>query len=572
VIVTGERTREPRLLRLWVLVALVSLAAAGQNAKPHAAGKFRISGTVVDSQGGQALSDIEVSLAISQANTPLRTVTTGDDGRFEFYGLAPNKYAMTARGRGYRQQGFQEHEGYFTGIAVGPGMVTDGLEFRLKPDASISGTVTDDFNDPAPAVHVLLFRTGMLDASQMVMMQSEIMTDDAGHYHFGRLQEGKYYVVAYGSPWYAREPEGRGTELRLSGRDRHGTAADQEDVSEAQPAGENRRSDLDVAFRTTYYPNASDAAQATPIMLKAGERATAEFQLFAVPAVRLKVRGSPAFANGMGAATLLEPIFNHSRQAGLQPLTADGAQIGGLAPGHYVLRYPADSGAKKEQQEPLDVVGDMEAGPGDQTKLTSSVSGVFQLEGAPCSRCFVQLTNAITGEQFVAEATAKEFEFEGGVRAGRYNVVLLNAEDSEARTITATGARMVGTQVEIPAGAAVRLTISMTKGLGTVDGIALQNGKPVSETAVVLLPNDVAHNLGLMRRDQSDSDGTFTLRRVVPGSYTVVAVADGWDLDWQNPAVVKAYAAGGTNVLVQTSGGKFEVRVTVQEKVVGDSR
>jgi len=565
----GQRVLRFILFRLWIALSILALVSAAQTAKAHATGKFKISGTVVDSQGGQPLPDVEVSLAVTQANTLLRTVTTGDDGRFVFSGLAPNKYAMTARGRGYRQQGYQEHEGYFTGIVVGPGVTADGIEFRLKPDGAISGTVTDEFNDPAPAVHVLLFRTGMLDASQMVMMQSEVMTDDTGHYHFGRLQEGKYYVVAYGTPWYARESNSA-TVLHFSSRNRRGTT-DEQDVAESaasQPTVEPRRSELDVAFRTTYYPNANEAEQATPIVLKAGERATADFQMFAVPAVRLKVRGSRSFANATIAATLFEPIFNYSRQAGLQPLTENGAEISSLAPGHYVLRYPADAAGKKEQQEPLDLVSDMEAGPGDRARATSSVSGALQWEGSPCARCFVQLINATTGEQFVSQSTEKGFDFEGGVRAGRYNVVVLNAEDSEPRAISATGARVVGTQVDVPAGAAVQLTIPMTKGLGTIDGVALQNGKPVSQASVVLLPGDPGHNLILMRRDQSDSDGTFTLRHVIPGSYTAVAVGDGWDLDWQNPAVVKMYAAGGTKVWVPTAGGKYQIKVAVQEKTV----
>ena len=94
----------------------------------------------------------------------------------------------------------------------------------------------------------------------------------------------------------------------------------------------------------------------------------------------------------------------------------------------------------------------------------------------------------------------------------------------------------------------------------------LLDGKPVSQTAVVLLPNDPAHNLVMMRRDQSDSDGTFTLRHVVPGNYTVIAVADGWDLDWKDPGVVKAYADGGEKVFVQPQGGQYQVKVAVQTK------
>jgi hypothetical protein len=36
----------------------------------------------------------------------------------------------------------------------------------------------------------------------------------------------------------------------------------------------------------------------------------------------------------------------------------------------------------------------------------------------------------------------------------------------------------------------------------------------------------------LFRRDQSDLDGTFSLHGVIPGTYTVVAIDNGWDLDW----------------------------------------
>ncbi len=222
-----------RMPRGWILVPILALFVSAQTAKTHAPAKFRISGTVVDAVQGEALSDIEVSIAVSQAESLQQTVTTGPDGRFEFDGLAANKYAITARGRGYRQQGFEEHEGYFTGIVTRPGMISENLQFRLKPDSSIYGTVTDSFNDPVASAHVLLFRTGILDVSQMVMFQSEVMTDDAGRYHFGRLPEGKYYVVAYGAPWYAREARDGG-EGQFSVR--FGKGGSGEDSEEESPA------------------------------------------------------------------------------------------------------------------------------------------------------------------------------------------------------------------------------------------------------------------------------------------------------------------------------------------------
>jgi hypothetical protein len=59
------------------------------------------------------------------------------------------------------------------------------------------------------------------------------------------------------------------------------------------------------------------------------------------------------------------------------------------------------------------------------------------------------------------------------------------------------------------------------------------------------------------RRDQSDSDGSFALRDVAPGRYTVVAIEDGWDLDWARPEVIGRYLSGGIPVTVTESSGKL---------------
>jgi len=66
--------------------------------------------------------------------------------------------------------------------------------------------------------------------------------------------------------------------------------------------------------------------------------------------------------------------------------------------------------------------------------------------------------------------------------------------------------------------------------------------------------------LTLFRRDQSDSDGSFTLPDIVPGMYTVVAIADGWELEWTNPEVLKPYLAGGVKVEVGVAVHKVQVK------------
>lgn len=68
---------------------------------------------------------------------------------------------------------------------------------------------------------------------------------------------------------------------------------------------------------------------------------------------------------------------------------------------------------------------------------------------------------------------------------------------------------------------------------------------------------------GCFVRDQSDSDGTFTLPEVVPGQYTLLALVNGWDLDWAEPGVLQPYLAKGQAVTVRPNG-KLNLTVNAQ--------
>jgi hypothetical protein len=67
---------------------------------------------------------------------------------------------------------------------------------------------------------------------------------------------------------------------------------------------------------------------------------------------------------------------------------------------------------------------------------------------------------------------------------------------------------------------------------------------------IVLVPDNPEVHQELFRRDQSDLDGTFNLPNVIPGSYTVIAIEDGWDLDWAKSAVLARFLPKGQPVKV----------------------
>jgi hypothetical protein len=99
----------------------------------------------------------------------------------------------------------------------------------------------------------------------------------------------------------------------------------------------------------------------------------------------------------------------------------------------------------------------------------------------------------------------------------------------------------------------VTLSLSETR----IEGFAHKGEKGAPGIMVVLVPKDLAAFPALARRDQSDSDGSFALRDVAPGQYTVVAIENGWDLDWERPEVISHYLPGRVPITVTESSGKL---------------
>jgi hypothetical protein len=68
----------------------------------------------------------------------------------------------------------------------------------------------------------------------------------------------------------------------------------------------------------------------------------------------------------------------------------------------------------------------------------------------------------------------------------------------------------------------------------------------------------------LFRRDQSNSDGSFSLNEVVPGNYTLVAIDNGWTLEWAKREVIGPYLAHGTKVEIRDGAKTLELPKAVE--------
>jgi hypothetical protein len=155
------------------------------------------------------------------------------------------------------------------------------------------------------------------------------------------------------------------------------------------------------------------------------------------------------------------------------------------------------------------------------------------------------------------------------VAAGRYEVLVGGAEKPYAVAhISAEGGSVSGHTLTVTAGSSVALSLTLAGGSAEVQGTVKRAGKAVAGAMVVLVPKDQEVNGDLIRQDQTDLDGSFSLRNVVSGSYTVVAIEKGWDLDWSRPNVLAAYLKGGQTIEVGNQKGRINLpeAIEVQSK------
>lgn len=549
------------------IVFLVTASFAQQSARTSVPpAKGRISGIAVHAVTGQPLSGIEVSISPTEQNELATDTITGTDGRFAFEGVAHGKYSLTAHGQGFSPQAYQQHGAYSTAVAVGPALISENLTFQLVPDASISGTVIDEENESVRNGEVLLFaRDG---ASGKLELRAQGSLENQGHYHFGHLSPGTYLVAITAQPWYAVDPPGSPNAAQLS-IDGENTSYQVTSPSNVDPG---EASPLDVTYRTTFYADAVEAESATPIQLHPGERAVADITLRAVPALHLTLRNVGKDPAQPGSASVQQRIGDRTLvtlQARTQPLGAGNLRIGGVPPGHLILNVRSFDGKEwRGHVREVDVAADSEIDASDNASGIVTIQGNVQfLAGtAVPPGAYIRFFNRDTNETFGIPVSAKgTFEVQQTIfDNNEYEVGVFNVRDSVVQKVSATGAKVAGRTLILPRSGTVQVTVTMSNSFARIDGTVLQNDKGVSQTMVVLVPERQERNRDLVRRDQSDSDGTFSLYQVLPGRYTLIALVNGWELDWRNPEVLRPYLAHGQPVEV-TTAHTYKVSVSPQD-------
>ena len=588
---------------------------------------YRIAGIVVDSVTGQPLDRAEVSIAPAENLDEEQKFLTSGDGRFLFANLPHGKYRLMAGRRGYANQGLHQHEGYMTAIVVGPGLDSEHIRFPLAPSSVITGTVADEWGDPVRDARVLLFQQSMFDGSRTLRNTSQTTTDDQGRYRFAHLLSGTYAVAVYTRPWYTQaqgqyevftseHPETSAVVVDGGSRPSSGTQNPLFDVVYPVTFFPGATT-LAESGRLALAPGATEIADfqlrpvpslhirvhvpvgpPTTVRVAVEEvdsegnaqetsNNTSEVEPSADVALSLKI--------GEGYTDQLDPVRNQ---------IAPGIfELSGIAPGEVSLVGGSISGSifgpkgvsYVSRSKTLNASGDTEvdfSSHGDPANVSGIVlssqfhpalTNAEQSAGDLSSTGRAALIQALraeqearlnailsfrslkTGESYNATVSSEgKFSFANApLPAGSYEVEFPAQSGLRVASVQATGATVSGRTLEISSGQQVNIVVHAAEAKCSLSGFALKNAKPVPGAMVLLVPQDPGHDMSLFDRDQSDSDGSFTMSALFPGRYTLLAIENGWDLEWADAAVLFRYLPSGQPVELQP-GASLTLNAKVQ--------
>lgn len=545
----------PAALVLLLLAALQQAVAAPRDA-PAAPHGTVISGRVTERGSGQPLPRIVVTLTRT-GPSPLVTVTD-DDGRYEFTGVEPGEYALSAGPDRHRSTYLQQRYGADTpgpsdvepprpNIQVAAGEKRSGLDIALWRALAIEGRVVDPWANGMANVRVQVKRI-----DKRVRPVGQASTDDRGRYRAYGLAPGRYRVCA--------------------------------EIAEDSDAPEQSE-----RLGTTCHPAATDEAGAGEIVLSSQD-ATAidirvqQFRSYSISGFVVGANGSPVVTAFVGAYPL------DKRGPSATVTTNDGEFVlNGLAPGRYMVRASVtepNRGDEPPQREVEMGYASVDLAAGDAAGVTVMLSKPVDISGRVTFEGGRPRSNARLGMVVQTGPAAERLLM---IAAGRppFSPV---GDDLSFELKRVFRLPMIVRMYGLPDGWVLKsvlydgrdITYVPTEfGSGTSPGpleLMLTNrvaqptvrvldgeDKPITSCHVIALPaNPATWRLALGFVPSAPAPGDLIkLGPMLPGEYIVAAIPrDQVDLLFTDPTRVDALAALGTRVtLAEGDKRRFELRL-----------
>jgi len=589
-----------------LLVALASVSAAGAQRRGDAGGDALVVpngtafllGQVVDAISARPVANAVVALA-GGGGTATQRVVADHEGRFLFRDLRRGSYTLSASAADYLDGGYGQRQpgGNVQPIVVGEADHLGNIVVRLWEEATLSGRIADELNEPISGLTVSVFRTQPSGQAGSLTVSGTTTTDDQGAYFVGGLQPGDYILgvvarIAQLPTSLAGSGADVGQAFRSSGSSalealatgaREGVAAHIEQfiVSSTLPTQRNEGGKL-LTYATTFHPATHDPATAETVALRSGEhRANVDVQLQPTASTRLSgtltgvdpvpanlaVHLIPAFAAKWGLESALETAVTSTGGNGSFHFVA-------VPPGEYVIRAWTVARARNSSNEsllegmesalwselPL-IVGDTEMrGVNVPVQAGVTLKGHLSFEGIASppnaqqmqlylSMCFGSAWPPGALSSMLATRVTADGDFTTQALPPR--PYALNCLDPNILKgwhlldVTQGGSDLGVTALALDTRPAP-VTFKFTDKTTEVSGMVLNSdGKPDTVGTVVILPAnykawlDAGGPVIAARAVPVSQQGTYSISDLKPGAYLIVATPGDIAVRWQERSSVE---------------------------------
>lgn len=513
-------------------------------------------GITIDISTGQPLSGVHVRLMSEPGPGPSQVnygAESGKTGRFSIANIAPGTYMVRGISAGYLTAGKLEGMSVLPSITLKPGQRLTDYKLEMVRHAVLTGRVLDELGDPIDGIGV---EAEQLSGDQYLSVtpgRGGAETDDSGEFQIP-VGPGRYRLKV--------DPpiDSNRKEIRTDG---------------TAPA----------LYATTYYPGAAAPNRASVIEVKAGETAgPLDIHLLVVHPMTIDgvVTGSP---NAARPWVRVRTGDNPDDPTALDPASTDAEgrfSIPNARPGHYWLQAMYNAGGLVMQSQTVEVTPDSAnaanielalKAPGELTGTIEAPAG-----SGPFKVALQPLATRVFSKPGAEGNVTKEGTFTiGGVLPGKYQVMVQPmAENAYIKTMQLDDVVSTTGEIDLSRGAGgSHLKLVVSANGAQVSGTVLdKDGQPSGSAMVeIRLLNSPAGDDPPDREQVRGfaTDGRYSIRSLRPGKYWLLAVDPLHSGDVTNPDVMKAFAAGATEVEVK-EGDRLVKDLHIATKEAGNGK
>ncbi len=445
---------------------------------------------------------------------------TDAEGTFQFTGLPPGTYRLSARHSGFVDRASRRP------ISLGPNDLVANAEIRLRPQGVITGHILDEDGEPVSDAYVSGFKEVYRDGrKRWERLNSGGRTNDTGEYRFPSLTPGRYLLQA---------------------------------VDPRQQVN-NRYGDSPKRFYVpTFYPNAPSEQAASPVEVGVG----GEIRGIDIHLLRIAL---PPSAQVSGKVTGVQPdsptvvlVSLHSVDGGFFSGSTvanppDYAFALSAPLGQYTIRANVYSGGPEAYGTgSLTVAGNV-SGVVLAMSRAPEITGRISLaeEGSQVNLRGVTITlNDLLFHASVQELRPEptgKIVFPKPIRPGHYALTIRSMPDGcFVQKVKLGGQEVSADDFEILNSAQLDIVLSKTAGK-IIGSVVDDDGKLFPISSVTLIPSD---GKGRPVKQSADDDGKFQFTALRPGKYKLFAWEEVDDDLWEDPEFRRKYESRAAEISV----------------------